>query len=380
MTRLALLASASLALLSGCPRGPTYVEPDADVSSTDAGGDGGIDGEIDGGIDANPIDAPEPDANPAVCGLRIAFQVGPEGSREIWVADLDGGGAVNVSNSSADDINPTWSPDGGRLAFQSNRNGNWDIIVANADGTGLVNVTMGVTLNDERPAWSPDGARIAFVRNLDVAFMNPTGGGLFTVPTENVVNVLKWSPAGDRVVFGGNDGGSPDLFVVEDQAGATPVNVSSPGASIAGSASWTPSARIVFDGYAASGKDIFTVAADGSVFDNVTEDSATDHAPVWTPDGSTIVYTSTHQGRYSIHAIAATGGSRTLVRDSGLSGTGSGEWVRDVSADGQWVVFERAMSSTAADIGVVRLDGTGFDSFNVGNSTNARAPRFSPCL
>ncbi len=371
------LLSVVLFLLGvGCGDAPHYINSDGSAGDApDAPDkDGGIDAKIDSGIDAMA-----PDANPEPCGLRVAFQVGAEGAREIWVTNLDGSGAVNISNNSGDDIRPTWSPNGEQLAFQSNRNGNWDIIIVNADGTSLSNLTAGVTQNDERPAWSPDGTRIAFVRNYDIAFMNPDGGGLLTLASENVVNVVTWSPDSTRVVFGGNDGGSPDHFVVLDELAAVPVNISNTSLP-EGSASWQPAERIVFDGYSASGKDIFTVAADGTGLDNVTEDSGTEYAPIWAPDGNTIVFTTNAAGAYSITKIPAIGGTSTRLRNSGLTGSGAGEWVRDISADGQWITFERATSLTAGVIGIVSITGTGFVSFGAGGSTNAREPRFSPCL
>jgi Tol biopolymer transport system component len=58
---------------------------------------------------------------------------------------------------------PKFSPDGSRIAFASNRNGNWDIFVMPSDGGRAVQVTD-TTAHELHPSWSPDGTRLTFCR------------------------------------------------------------------------------------------------------------------------------------------------------------------------------------------------------------------------
>ena len=51
--------------------------------------------------------------------------------------NADGSGVTRLTNHTADDYIPTWSPDGGRIAFTSDRDGNEDIFVMNVNGTGV---------------------------------------------------------------------------------------------------------------------------------------------------------------------------------------------------------------------------------------------------
>jgi Tol biopolymer transport system component len=67
---------------------------------------------------------------------------------------------VNISNSPADDGDPTWSPDGTKIAFQINRTApdgtsDYDIWrVRAADGANPTNLTNTLG-NDTNPAWQP---------------------------------------------------------------------------------------------------------------------------------------------------------------------------------------------------------------------------------
>jgi Tol biopolymer transport system component len=69
---------------------------------------------------------------------------------------------------------PTFSPDGRLLAYASGQSGNFDIWVQNIGGGNAVQVTHSPA-HDTQPAWSPDGKTIAFRSERD-------GGGLYTVP------------------------------------------------------------------------------------------------------------------------------------------------------------------------------------------------------
>src|SRR5438309_10311630 len=65
-----------------------------------------------------------------------------------------------LTNTTASNIRPAWSPDGKRIAFQSNRDGPYHIYVMDADGSNGRQLTSG-DADDRHPAWSPDGKLIA---------------------------------------------------------------------------------------------------------------------------------------------------------------------------------------------------------------------------
>ncbi len=55
--------------------------------------------------------------------------------------NIDGSGQIRLTNNSAYDWAPCFSPDGSKIAFASDRDGNWEIYIMNVDGSGQVNLT-----------------------------------------------------------------------------------------------------------------------------------------------------------------------------------------------------------------------------------------------
>ena len=81
----------------------------------------------------------------------------------------------NVTNDSARDSDPAYSPDGKKIAYESyncDTQGCADgIFVVDANGTEelkrLTNNLGSSSIGDYDPTWSPDGTKIAFASNRD---------------------------------------------------------------------------------------------------------------------------------------------------------------------------------------------------------------------
>ena len=74
------------------------------------------------------------------CCEKIAFVSDREGNRDIYVMDTDGSNGVRLTDHSADDYSPAWSPDGSRIMFLSDRDYHFDqtgLYVMNADGSNV---------------------------------------------------------------------------------------------------------------------------------------------------------------------------------------------------------------------------------------------------
>ena len=83
----------------------------------------------------------------------IAFASDRDGDAEIYIMNADGSNVVQLTNNTADDYSPQWSPDGNKIAFISYRDGDAEIYIMNADGSNVVKLTDN-TAFDDTPSWA----------------------------------------------------------------------------------------------------------------------------------------------------------------------------------------------------------------------------------
>jgi len=68
------------------------------------------------------------------------------------VMSANGTNLQRLTNHPAEDLYPSWSPDGTRIAFASERDGSHEIYVMNADGASQTRLTNNPA-DDAEPAW-----------------------------------------------------------------------------------------------------------------------------------------------------------------------------------------------------------------------------------
>ena len=105
---------------------------------------------FDQGLQTDPAFSPD--------GRFIAYASDKSGNFDIWVQQLSGGDAVQVTKSAATDTQPAWSPDGSTIAFRSERDGGGIYVVPALGGAEVKLTALG-----ERPSWSPDGSEVWFI-------------------------------------------------------------------------------------------------------------------------------------------------------------------------------------------------------------------------
>ncbi|MBY0496882.1 MAG: biopolymer transporter Tol [Cyanobacteria bacterium] len=80
---------------------------------------------------------------------------------DLWIANEDGSGARRITDHTARDIYPRFSPDGKWIAFSSNRYGNNDVFIIPTDGGTAKQLTYH-SGNDEVVGWTRDSRSVVF--------------------------------------------------------------------------------------------------------------------------------------------------------------------------------------------------------------------------
>lgn len=159
-------------------------------------------------------------------GRRIAFDsnrtldgsdaVNPNGSRNIWVVNSDGTGAVPLTRFNVVFASlPVWSPDGSRIAFISGGalDGSdadfttFNVWVMNANGSSATPVTRLSAAYSQSPAFSPDGTKLAFLSNrgLDGSDVSEPAGNIWVANADGsgAIPLTKYTAFNTGPIFGG---------------------------------------------------------------------------------------------------------------------------------------------------------------------------------
>ncbi|MBL8291664.1 MAG: PD40 domain-containing protein [Bryobacterales bacterium] len=98
-------------------------------------------------------------------GRQLAFASDRSGNNEIWISDIEGQNATQLTalpGRSAGE--PRWSPDGRWIAFESRQEGRADVFAMRADGSSVRQLTTH-RADDLWVNWSRDGAWLYFSSN-----------------------------------------------------------------------------------------------------------------------------------------------------------------------------------------------------------------------
>jgi TolB protein len=210
---------------------------------------------------------------------------------------------------------PQWTPDSSQLAFgvgvfssflsfdvgrkipADRVNGGAQVGIVNADGSGFHLVTSGPN-NNAFPAYSPDGKRIVY------RTAGPQGDGLRIMNladrsirelTNEYDNFPVWSPRGDVIAFVRLTGGNFEVFTIRPDGSGLKQLTNTPGNEA--HLSWSPDGeRIIFTSTRMGFKDealytgapqpygeIFTMKADGTDLEQLTDDQWEEGGPAWRP-------------------------------------------------------------------------------------------------
>jgi len=171
------------------------------------------------GVLAAPASATFPGANGQITFFRFDDS---DGSTEIWRANADGTGQIKLTNSGAPDhaaIESDWAPSGLRIAFDSDRlfgvDGDVQIYTMDRNGGDVQQITTGDGFHGD-PAYAPTGTSLAIEADWgdypakEGIYLIPTVGPVHEADATKVVGIPgngvgvsepQFSPGGDWIAF-----------------------------------------------------------------------------------------------------------------------------------------------------------------------------------
>jgi regulation of enolase protein 1 (concanavalin A-like superfamily)/dipeptidyl aminopeptidase/acylaminoacyl peptidase len=224
--------------------------------------------------------------------------------------------------------------------------------------------------NPTTRGWSPDETKI--LETFSDIFVTPVVGGSIVNLTNHPATYMTpaWSPDGSKIAFASDRDGSMNLYIMK--ADGSDVARIPTGGGVAWYPTWSPdSARLAFSCVVdfvsppfSGNHDICVINVDGSGFARLTDDPGADDEPDWSPDGTSIVFTTGRYGGTEI-AVMRPDGSNVTPLIPGLQAS-TPSW----SSNGTRVAFVEylpfdpdAPNTIIQFIDLINADGSGLIEF-----------------
>lgn len=165
---------------------------------------------------------------PGFASSRITFasaSAGKNRKKEIYISDIDGANARQLTQDGALGYGPKFSPDGSKIAYSSDKSGYRDTYVIDLN-TKKRNCVAQFPGQNTGAAFSPDGSTLALslskFGNPEICTIPSTGGEPTRLTNARGTDCSPtWSPDGTKIVYVSDERGSPGLYILP-ATGGTP--------------------------------------------------------------------------------------------------------------------------------------------------------------
>ena len=259
-------------------------------------------------------------------GERIAYSRRSEGGPpEIRIVPSLGGDALATIAAAGDAV---WSSNGRELAFmRRTESGATELAVASADGSNA----RGLLQSDSaypflrQPAWSPDGRELAIVRGTGgiagEIWIVPTAGGpprrLFTDDTEVFADSPAFTPDGFGLIHSSNRGGATNLWLYPLDGGPMVRLTTGPGPDTDATVTTTGQVAFINSRWRNA---LQLHGIDGNTAKTLVTHSPFLWSPAFSPDGREIAFSRSEvDGSWHIWSVPVEGGTakRLTASDAG---------------------------------------------------------------
>jgi Tol biopolymer transport system component/tRNA A-37 threonylcarbamoyl transferase component Bud32 len=262
------------------------------------------------------------------------------------------------------ETDPVISADGRLIAYAAGPYFQSHIYVRQLSGGSAIDLTPTLPGRHTRPRWAPGGSELLFVTNdartRRLSRISALGGvprGLVELEGSEAITSADWSPDGTRVVY---DLGST-LWV--STPGAAPSRLYE--GTDPHSVSWSPDGRFIAfveghnrlwhgaTGFTNTAPSAILVApVGGGPVDTVAPHRALNLSPAWTPDSRGLFFISDRDGAKDVYRARLTSDGRLANRPERLS-TGLNAHTLTLSADGRMLTFSTLVRE--ANVWMVQL-------------------------
>ena len=276
------------------------------------------------GLAALAVGMPAGAGSSAAANGKIVFESTRGGNPDIYVMESDGTSIQRLTEDSAQDSAPHWSPDGSSIYFASDRNERWQLFRMTAEGAGQkpIPIKSPTASAPFAPRVSADGTLIAFESfdqfghaTVHVASVNG-GTERNLTPSGLEDRAPNWAPVGDQIILsrGSPATGVYALYIVDTSNGSSQKLTAPPAGASDSEPAWSPSgSQIAFTRIKRSGNyDVYSMPATPlAKVRRLTTDPAEDGGPVWSPDETKILFRSSRSGSYELWTMNADGSQQT---------------------------------------------------------------------